>query len=165
MARSRIAVYLFQRKRKMGGEGAGREVLYYLVRWRSASGIERSVSLGKCSEITRVEAKKQRAIKEDEINRDVADRIPDIDESMTLGELLAFYPANRARGDAAVIYQAVLPKGDKLKEGPLKDRIEGVGEERATHTAAHPEVIATSARDGSGIPALRAALAALEKKG
>lgn len=107
MARSRIAVYLFQRKRKMGGEGAGREVLYYLVRWRSASGIERSMSLGKCSEITRVEAKKQRAIKEDEINRDVADRIPDIDESMTLGELLAFYPANRARGDAAVSYQAL----------------------------------------------------------
>jgi len=66
---------------------------------------------------------------------------------------------------AAVVYQAVLTKCDKLKQGPLKDRIEGVRDELATHTAAHPEVIATSARDGTGIPALRAALAALEKKG
>jgi len=66
---------------------------------------------------------------------------------------------------AAVVYQAVLTKCDKLKEGPLKDRIEGIGDELAAHTAAHPEVMATSARDGSGIPALRAALAGLEKKG
>mgnify|MGYP001257217761 CR=1 FL=1 len=66
---------------------------------------------------------------------------------------------------AAVVYQAVLTKCDKLKEGALKDRIEGIGDELAAHTAAHPEVMATSARDGSGIPALRAALAGLEKKG
>ena len=66
---------------------------------------------------------------------------------------------------AAVIYQAVLTKCDKLKQGPLKDRIQGVADELATHTAAHPEIIATSARDGSGIPALRAALAALAEKG
>ena len=66
---------------------------------------------------------------------------------------------------AAVVYQAVLTKSDKLKEGPLKDRIQGVQDELAAHTAAHPEVIATSARDGSEIPRLRAALAALAEKG
>jgi len=62
---------------------------------------------------------------------------------------------------AAVTYQVVLTKCDKVKEGPLRDRTEGIQGELAKHTAAYPEIAATSARKGDGIPELRAVLAAL----
>ena len=62
---------------------------------------------------------------------------------------------------AAVNYQVVLTKCDKVKDAALAALIGSVGRELAGHTAAHPEIIATSARTGRGIPELRAALAAL----
>ena len=62
---------------------------------------------------------------------------------------------------AAVAYQVVLTKSDKLKAEPLRDRIGAIGEALGTHTAAHPEIFVTSARKGLGIAELRAALAAL----
>ncbi|MGF1639802.1 MAG: ribosome biogenesis GTP-binding protein YihA/YsxC [Rhodospirillales bacterium] len=62
---------------------------------------------------------------------------------------------------AAVSYQAVLTKCDKLRPGPLAEGIAATTAELATHAAAHPEVLATSTRSGAGIPELRAALAAL----
>ncbi len=62
---------------------------------------------------------------------------------------------------AAQAYQVVLTKCDKLKAGPLRDRIEATGKALGAHTAAHPEIFVTSARKGSGIAELRAALAAL----
>ena len=62
---------------------------------------------------------------------------------------------------AAVSYQAVLTKCDKVKEGLLAAGIHRLTEELAQHAAAHPEVFATSARRGREIPELRAALAAL----
>ncbi len=65
---------------------------------------------------------------------------------------------------SAVAYQVALTKCDKLKDTQLQSRIDGVGRELGRHTAAHPDIVATSARDGSGIPELRAALAALAKK-
>lgn len=65
---------------------------------------------------------------------------------------------------AAVSYQVVLTKCDKLKAEALEARLAGVRRELARHTAAHPEVVATSARDGRGIPDLRARLAALAAK-
>jgi len=62
---------------------------------------------------------------------------------------------------AAVSYQLVLTKADKLKAGEL-GRIESrTADEARRHAAAHPELIATSAVDGEGIAELRAALAAL----
>jgi len=66
---------------------------------------------------------------------------------------------------AAVSYQVVLTKCDKVKPPALDARLRAVKGELARHTAAHPEVLATSARDGRGIPELRAALAALAAKG
>ncbi len=63
--------------------------------------------------------------------------------------------------DAGVSYQAVLTKCDKVAATKLKDRITAIEKEFAAHTAAHPEIIATSARDGTGIPELRAELATL----
>jgi GTP-binding protein len=59
---------------------------------------------------------------------------------------------------AAVPYQVVLTK---VSQGERAARIDGVRAALAAHVAAHPEVIATSARTGEGIAELRAALAAL----
>jgi GTP-binding protein len=63
--------------------------------------------------------------------------------------------------EAAQSYQLVLTKADQLKPEALDTTREDLGAEIARHPAAHPEIIATSARDGQGVPELRAALAAL----
>jgi GTP-binding protein len=62
---------------------------------------------------------------------------------------------------AAVTFQAVLTKCDKVKPRPLQDRIKETLGELSGHTAAYPKIIATSARKGGGIAELRAGLAAL----
>jgi GTP-binding protein len=62
---------------------------------------------------------------------------------------------------AAVSYQVVLTKADKVPP-PQGERIRlALCAELAKHPAAHPELTVTSARTGSGIAELRAALAAL----
>ncbi len=60
---------------------------------------------------------------------------------------------------AAVSYQVVLTKADKVKPTPLARLMENLGAELAAHAAAHPGVIATSARQGRGVDELRTALA------
>jgi GTP-binding protein len=71
-----------------------------------------------------------------------------------------------ARLDAAAVsYQVILTKADKVKPADLDARIVTLGAELAKHPAAHPEIITTSAHGGAGIPALRAALAALAAPG
>lgn len=62
---------------------------------------------------------------------------------------------------AAQPYQVVLTKCDKIKAAALVALTESVGKELATHPAAHPEIIATSSRKGTGIAELRATLAKL----
>jgi GTP-binding protein len=62
---------------------------------------------------------------------------------------------------AAVSYQIVLTKADKMKPGPLKRLIEETEAEIARRPAAHPHCLATSSSSGDGIAELRAALAAL----
>ena len=62
---------------------------------------------------------------------------------------------------AAVVYQVVLTKCDKVRKGPLQTRLDGVIKEMAGHPAAYPDVIVTSSRKGHGIAELRAALTAL----
>ena len=62
---------------------------------------------------------------------------------------------------AAVSYQAVLTKIDKLKPDELTRRTGELAAELAQRPAAHPQIIATSAEDGRGIAELRAALATL----
>jgi GTP-binding protein len=61
---------------------------------------------------------------------------------------------------AAVSYQLVLTKTDKLKPGELAAVAARVDAESRTHGAAHPDLIATSAETGEGIAQLRAELAA-----
>jgi GTP-binding protein len=67
----------------------------------------------------------------------------------------------RRLDEAAVSYQIVLTKTDKLTPGALERRTAALVADLASHTAAHPEVLATSAHSGAGISELRAALAAL----
>jgi GTP-binding protein len=67
-------------------------------------------------------------------------------------------------GAAAVSYQIVLTKADALKPSELKARIAATQAEIARRPAAFPDVLATSAREGSGIAELRAAIARLVKE-
>ncbi len=62
---------------------------------------------------------------------------------------------------AAVTFQVVLTKCDKVKPRPLQDRIKETLAELSGHTAAYPEIAATSARKGGGIAELRSGLATL----
>jgi GTP-binding protein len=64
-------------------------------------------------------------------------------------------------GEVAVAYQLVLTKTDLVRPGALADLIDGLGADLARKPGAHPEIIATSAREGTGIGHLRAALATL----
>ena len=64
---------------------------------------------------------------------------------------------------AAMSYQLVLTKADKIKPTALLATIAAVEAIAKTHVAAFPEVLATSAESGSGIPELRAAVISATK--
>ena len=64
-------------------------------------------------------------------------------------------------GEAAVAYQVVLTKIDQIRRPALDDLIGSIGRDLARMPGAHPDVLATSARDGIGIERLRAVLASL----
>ena len=70
-------------------------------------------------------------------------------------------PTLDALGGVAVSHQIVLTKSDELKPAELGRRIAEVEAALAKRPAAFPTVLATSARDGTGIPQLRAAIARL----
>jgi len=63
--------------------------------------------------------------------------------------------------EAAVSYQVVLTKADKPKAAELQAVQAKVASALAKHPAAYPQILTTSARMGSGIKELRAAIAAL----
>jgi GTP-binding protein len=63
--------------------------------------------------------------------------------------------------EAAVSYQVVLTKADKPKAAELAAVTSKVTEELAKHPAAYPQILTSSARMGSGIEELRAAIARL----
>ncbi len=60
--------------------------------------------------------------------------------------------------EAAVSYQVVLTKADKPKASELAATLEKVASELVKHPAAYPQILATSARMGSGVDELRAAV-------
>ncbi len=62
---------------------------------------------------------------------------------------------------AAVSYQIVLTKTDKLKRGALNALIEQTQTALQKRPAAHPDIIATSSEKGDGIELVRAAIASL----
>jgi GTP-binding protein len=67
----------------------------------------------------------------------------------------------KALDEAAQSYQVVLTKADQVKPEALEQVKAPLAEELSRHAAAHPDIIATSARTGQGVSELRAALAAL----
>lgn len=70
-------------------------------------------------------------------------------------------PALDALGEAAVSHQIVLTKCDRLAAAELDKRIAELAAAMAKRPAAFPELVATSAHKGTGIPELRAAIARL----
>ena len=57
---------------------------------------------------------------------------------------------------AAVSYQIILTKSDKVKPSMLAQQLEAVAAEARRHAAAHPDVLATSSETRDGIAELRA---------
>jgi GTP-binding protein len=67
----------------------------------------------------------------------------------------------RMLDEAAVIYQVVLTKIDKIGEKAVTHVCASTEKALATHPAAYPEVLVTSSAKGTGIAELRAAIASL----
>ena len=63
---------------------------------------------------------------------------------------------------AAVTFQAVLTKADKVKEVEREKILDQVRGALAKHPAAYPEIIVTSSEKGWGIPTLRTVIATLK---
>ena len=63
---------------------------------------------------------------------------------------------------AAVPFQVVLTKADKVKAAERAHVLAALRETLARHPAAFPELIVTSSQTGQGLPTLRAAIAALQ---
>jgi len=63
--------------------------------------------------------------------------------------------------EAAVSYQLVLTKADKPKAAELETIQAKVASDLAKHPAAYPQILVSSARTGTGVKELRAAIAAL----
>lgn len=70
-------------------------------------------------------------------------------------------PALDLLRQAAVSHQIVLTKCDQLSAKDLAARIAGISDAIAKSAAAFPDIMATSSREGTGIPELRAAIARL----
>lgn len=62
---------------------------------------------------------------------------------------------------AAVTFQCVLTKADKVKERDLSKVLDQVRTALAKHPAAYPEIVLSSAEKGSGIATLRSIIASL----
>ena len=75
------------------------------------------------------------------------------------GIMAADRPILKLCDEAALSYQAVLTKADKLAGDALRQTAEAVAAELAKRRAAHPELHITSAEKHLGIAELRAALA------
>ncbi len=67
-------------------------------------------------------------------------------------------------GETAVSHQLVLTKTDRVPAAELAARVASVETALAKRPAAFPQVLATSARSGDGIPELRAAIARLKRE-
>jgi len=70
-------------------------------------------------------------------------------------------PALDLLRSAAVSHQIVLTKCDQLSAAALRERMAEVSAQMAKNAAAFPDILATSSREGTGIPELRAAIARL----
>ena len=67
--------------------------------------------------------------------------------------------------EAAVSYQVVITKADKVKAAMLEKVLTETSRTLATRAAAHPEIHVTSAKKKSGLAELRAAIAGIMEQG
>ena len=63
---------------------------------------------------------------------------------------------------AAVTFQVILTKADKISTKAMDQTLAQVRQQLARHPAAYPELLVTSSETGQGIPALRALIAGME---
>lgn len=63
---------------------------------------------------------------------------------------------------AAVTFQVVLTKADKIGAKAMDQTLSQVRQQLSRHPAAYPELLVTSSETGQGIPALRALIAGME---
>jgi GTP-binding protein len=70
----------------------------------------------------------------------------------------------RLLDEAAVTYQAVLTKVDKIKERELEAVADRLREALQSHAAAYPDIITTSSEKATGIAELRAVVARLVRE-
>jgi GTP-binding protein len=63
--------------------------------------------------------------------------------------------------EAAVAYQIILTKCDKIKPAELEKLLAKTNTEISKHVAAHPKILVTSSFRSKGIEEMRAALATL----
>ena len=63
---------------------------------------------------------------------------------------------------AAVTFQCVMTKTDKIKRGDLDNALDVTRAALARHPAAYPEIVLTSAEKGNGIETLRAIIAGID---
>lgn len=66
-------------------------------------------------------------------------------------------------GRAAVTFQVVMTKTDKVKGKALEESLAKTRAAMQKHPAAFPEIILTSSEKGTGIPTLRAVIAGIER--
>ena len=71
-------------------------------------------------------------------------------------------PSLDVLGESAVSHQIVLTKADQVSRAALDDCIAQTETALTKRPAAYPRVIATSSREGTGLPELRAAIAKLK---
>ncbi|MEH6360756.1 MAG: ribosome biogenesis GTP-binding protein YihA/YsxC [Amylibacter sp.] len=65
---------------------------------------------------------------------------------------------------AAMSYQCIMTKADKVKKSELDKHISELQKELAKHPAAHPDILVTSSEKGIGIETVRAAVGRLVKE-
>ena len=65
---------------------------------------------------------------------------------------------------SAVIYQVILTKADKMTDKAMAGIVEATKAEMVKHTAAHPDLLVTSAEKKQGLEAVRAELAVLAEQ-
>ncbi|MCP4819948.1 MAG: YihA family ribosome biogenesis GTP-binding protein, partial [Shimia sp.] len=63
---------------------------------------------------------------------------------------------------AAVTFQVVMTKADKVKDKDREKTLNQVREKLSKHPAAYPELVLTSSEKGDGIATLRAIIAGLD---
>lgn len=73
-------------------------------------------------------------------------------------------PVMEMMDKAAVSYQIIVTKGDKVKKGEKDKLLSDIHKELAKHPAAHPEVLFTSSEKGLGIAEVRATIGRLVKE-